>query len=236
MAGYDTANYIQDVYQSAHDEFGADPGYWIRYFNPCPFGSFNDDPTTESQAAWNSGGHFVGAVSSPSQSRLAGSTAEGQADSQTYCASLLSAFYAVEALYLPSSEMLYCWLDQEASTSLSLDYWNGWATYLGDYNFADNGHYPLYPGLYCDPDAAPPNCSIIGNADAFPCAGVWASTPEPCGSLTDPPAFAPEECSKVSTELWQFGEQGVCGYSANVDLDLAGNTYADYCFNVNSYP
>jgi hypothetical protein len=234
--GYDTASYIQDVYESAYDEFRAHPAYWIRYFDPCPFGSFDDDPMAESKAAWDSGARSVGAVSSPWQSNLAGSTAQGQADAQTYCASLLSAYKAVGPLDLPSNQMLFCWLDQEASTSLSLDYWNGWATYVGDYNFADNRRYPLYPGLYCDPDAPPPNCSIIGNPDAFPCAGVWASTPEPCGTLTDPPAFAPEECPSVTTELWQFGEQGVCGYSANVDLNRARHAYGDYCFYLKSKP
>jgi hypothetical protein len=236
MAGYDTASFIQDVYQAARSEFGEAPAYWIRYFSPSPNGTFNSDPVTESEAAWSSGGHFIGPVSSPTQSRLSGSTAQGQADGQTYAAALLSAYYAVGPLLLPSNQVVYTWLDQEASTSLSLTYWNGWATYIGEYNFAGLGTYPLYPSLYCDPDAAPPNCSIIDNKNAFGALGVWSSEPEPCGTLKNPPAFNPEECSLTPTELWQFGEKGVCGYSANVDLDLAKNTYANYCFNVSSNP
>ncbi len=235
MPGYDTASYIQSVYAAAHSEFGEDPGYWIRYFSPCPNGSFNSDATTESEAAWNSGGPYVGCISSPGQSRLSGSAAEGQADAQTFAAAMLSSWDAVGPLLLPSSLVLYTWLDQEAGTSLGLNYWNAWARYIAGYAFPGGG-YPLYPGLYCDPIAKPPSCSTIDNDTVFGASAVWSSELEPCGTLKNPPAFAPKNCPTTATELWQFGEKGVCGYSANVDLDLAANSYADYCFYVSEYP
>jgi hypothetical protein len=239
MAGYDTAGTIQDTYASAYDEFGADPGFWIRYFTPSPAADvFDSDPEPESAGAWDSGGHYVGCISAPTQSRLSGSEAEGQADAQSFAAAMQSAYYAVEPLLLPANGQLYCWLDQEYSTSLSLDYWNGWADYIANYNFADLGTYPLYPCLYCDPYSPYPNCSTLATSGAAACQAVWSSEPEPCGSLASPPAWDADECGTVATELWQYGEQGACGLSANVDLDVGapGFTTADYCFNVSASP
>jgi hypothetical protein len=70
---------------------------------------------------------------------------------------------------------------------------------------------------------------------------VWASEPEPCGSLASPPAYDAAECSSVSrskapSHLWQFGEQVGCGYSANVDLDLGNVNTPSYCFRVVARP
>jgi hypothetical protein len=240
MAGYDTAGQIQDTYVSARDEFGEGPLFWVRYFSPSPAADiFSDNAVAESEGAWASGGHYVGPVSAPYQSNLSGSTAQGQADAQTYAASMLSAYYAVGPLLLPSNKQLYCWLDQEYSTSLSLDYLDGWAGYLANYNFADLNTYPLYPGLYCDPGSPYPNCSTMAAAAGLNVpAAVWASEPEPCGSLKSEPSYAAERCATVPTKLWQFGEQGACGYSANVDLDMGapGFDTAAYCFNVSSNP
>jgi hypothetical protein len=245
MAGYDTAGEIQNTYVSAHDEFGVDPAFWLRYFTPSPAADiFSGDPVSECQGAWASGGRYVGCICAPTQARLSGSSAEGQADAQSMCASMLSAYYAVGPLLLPSNNMLYCYLDQEYSTSLSLDYWDGLANYIANYNFAGLGTYPLYPALYCDPYSPYPNCSTIAEATGLNIpAAVWSSEPEPCGSIADPPSWDADECSSVSsskvpTKLWQFGEQTACGLSANVDLDVGapGIDTADYCFYVSSNP
>lgn len=245
MPGYDTAGEIQNTYVSAKDEFGVNPDWWLRYFSPSPAADiFSSDPTAESEGAWASGGHYVGCICAPIQSRLSGSTAEGQADAQSMAASMLTAWDDVGPLKLPSNNQLYCFLDQEYSTSLSLDYWDGWANYIANYNFASLGTYPLYPCLYCTPDAPYPNCSTIGGATGLNIpAVVWSAEPEPCGNMADPPAFDAQQCSavsdsKVPTKVWQYGEQGGCGYSANVDLDNGppGYNQAAYCFDVVSNP
>jgi hypothetical protein len=238
MTGYDTAGEIQNVYSSAYSEFKEDPAFWIRYFTPSPAADqLNNDAESECIGAWDSGGHYIGPVSAPTQSRLNGSTAEGQADAQTFAASMLSAYDAVGPLLLPSNDLLYCWLDQEASTSLSLDYWNAWSGYIDGYDFAGAG-LVLYPCLYCDPGSAYPNCSTLSKSGANACFAVWSSEHEPCGTLKNPPSWDAESCSASPTKLWQFGEQGVCGYSADVDLDLGASGFntLNYCFNVSSNP
>ena len=147
MAGFDTAGQIQNTYVSARNEFGRAPYFWIRYFSPSPAADiFADDPVSESLGAWDSGGPFVGCVSAPYQSRLSGSAAEGLADAQTYAASMLAAWNAVGQLKLPANNQLWCYLDQEYSTGLSLSYWDAWADYIAEYNFANLHTYPLYPG------------------------------------------------------------------------------------------
>jgi hypothetical protein len=243
MAGYDTAGQIQNTYVSARNDFGRAPAFWIRYFSPSPAADiFADDAVSESLGAWNSGGPAVGCVSAPYQSRLSGSAAEGLADAQTYAASLLAAWNAVGQLKLPANHHLWCFLDQEYSTSLSLSYWDAWAHYLAEYNFANLHTYPLYPAVYCDPFSPYPNCSVFAATSGVNVpASVWASEPEPCGSLGSPPAYNAAECSSVSrskvpSHLWQFGEQVGCGYSANVDLDLGNVNTPTYCFRVVARP
>jgi hypothetical protein len=240
MTGYDTAGKIQNTYQSAHREFGADPRFWIRYFTPSPAADlFNNDAVAESRGAWDSGAPFVGCISAPRQSRLSGSAAEGQADAQAFCAAMLAAYHAVRPLLLPSNHHLYCWLDQEYSTSLSPAYWEAWAHYIAEYNFAGLGTYPLYPCLYCSPHSPYPNCSTIAKARGIDVpAAIWSAEPEPCGSLTHTPRWHPDTCGTVPTKLWQYGEQGACHLSSNVDLDWGapGFETARFCFHVTSRP
>jgi hypothetical protein len=240
MAGYDTAGKIQNTYASAHREFGVNPAFWIRYFNPSPAADlFHDDAVAESRGAWDSGGNYVGCISAPRQSRLSGSAAEGHADAQAFCAAMLTAYHAVRPLLLPSTGQLYCWLDQEYSTSLSPDYWIAWAHYVAEYDFAGLHTYPLYPALYCDPFSPFPNCSTIAKARGVnvPIA-IWSSEPEPCGTVARPPRWRPDRCATVPTKLWQYAEQEACHLSSNVDLDVSGPGFAmaRFCFHVSSRP
>jgi hypothetical protein len=239
VVGYDTAGEIQNTYASAYDEFGVDPDFWIRYFSPSPYADvFESDPTDECIGAWESGGPQIGCIMAPDQSNLTSSSAQGQSDAETFCAAIYSAYTSVGPLQTPSDGALWVWLDQEASTSLSLDYWNGWANYVAGYEFDNVGTEPLYAGLYCDPDSPYPNCSTIGTSGASTCWAVWSSEPEPCGSIADPPSWDAETCAAAPTRVWQFGEQGACGLSANVDLDESGPdlNYDLYCFYLSSEP
>lgn len=243
MAGYDTAGTIQATGPGALSEFGENPNFWIRYLSPSPaadcVNSSASGAVNECIGLWDySTSPDLGVISAPTQSHLSGSSAQGQADAQQYMASLLFVYDNVSPLQYPANGELWCWLDQEASTSLSSGYWTGWASYV--YNYASQ----TYSALYCDPDAAAPNCSVIDgyNGTSSICNVVWSNEPEYTSNCSDglktQPAWAAESCSSVPTRLWQYVEQGVCGYSANVDLDYAapGYTYGNYCFHLSSKP
>jgi hypothetical protein len=249
VAGYDTASYLQDVYSAADSRYGT-PAFWLRYFSPSPNGTVNSSSTNaiaECRAAWDSTGHFLGPITSPSQSRLSGTSAMGQADAQTFCSALYTTRQYVGSRFaLPSNGTLYCWLDQEGSTSLSLSYWNGWSGYVDGYVWPPNGSLPLYPCLYCTPCSAYPNCSVIQSSSANFCFAVWTPEPQKCGyTVSNPPAWAAQSCASscstgytgTPTRLWQFAEQGACGLSVNVDMDVGGGiNYANYCFDITSRP
>ncbi len=239
MAGFDTASTVQNQVPVAINEWGA-PAFWVRYFNPCYFTSLSSDAVSECTAVWNgnSSSPHLGAVTTPTQSRLNGTSAEGQADAQTFVSALISTYTSVGPLQLPSNGTLFCWLDQEASTSLSLGYWNGWAGYMNGYAYA--GGHPFHAALYCNPFAAPPNCTVIGAGGAAKCYAVWSSEPLKCGnSLANPPAWAAESCGGFETYLWQYWDEDICAStSANVDLDLGhpNTSYSNYCFYLSSKP
>lgn len=241
MAGYDTANYIyaSDV-QSGVKQFGT-PAFFVRYFNPCPDGSFNSSSSnanSEAAAAWDDGGPRIGAVSSPPGGNLgSNSSAEGHADAQTFGGSLQTAYTDVGPMLLPSNGTLYCWLDDEYGTTLSSGYWTGWAEAINGWNWQRGGSYPLFAGLYCNPKQPQPNCSTVGNVGY--CYGIWTSNPQ-CngGTVSNPPAFNGTGCgNSVPTKLWQFAYPG-CGYGPDVDMDegATGVNYGNYCFYLTARP
>ncbi len=240
MTGYDTAGRIQDTYASAHAEFGRAPNFWIRYFTPSPAADlFNDDAVRESQGAWDSGGPYVGCISAPTQSRLSGSAAEGHADAQAFAAAMLSAYHSVGPLNLPHNNRLYCWLDQEYSTSLSANYWNAWAGYIADYNFADLALIrctpactatrmrpiptarPL-PGRMVSRSPAPSGRTRVSRAAAFPArpAGTRRNARR-CGRRSGSSVSRPCAATRrMSTLIWA----------------PPGFNTADYCFRLVRYP
>ena len=239
--GFDTASYVQDVYNATVSEFGT-PNYWMRYFNPCQNGSLNQSSSnanSECRAAWDSGGNYISPITTPNQDRLNKTASEGQVNAQTLCSSLVAAWEYVEPLVLPDA--LHCWLDQEGGTKLSAAYWSGWANYVNGYNWANTDTYPLYACLYCNPCSGDPNCVSINDT----CFGIWSYWPEPCGSsIGNTPTWNPKTCSgcggynDIPTIMWQYGEQNYCGYSANVDCDVAQSGYPNttYSFEISSRP
>jgi hypothetical protein len=244
MAGYDTVSLLTDTtVANGVSQFGT-PNFFIRYFNPCPDTSFNSssaNANAEARKAWDFGTRNIGVISAPGDT--AGSSAEGHADAQTFAASLQTAFNDVAPMLLPSNDILFCWLDLEASQALSSAYWSAWAGELMSWNWERIGVYPLWPGLYCAPCSNEPNCSSISLNNTL---GIWSSTPEcfPGASVSNPPAWKADSClgcgvaNLVSTYLWQFAEPGACHYGPNVDMDLGapGFNYGTTCFSLQSRP
>jgi len=247
MSGFDTAAYVYDVWEQAVTQFGT-PNFWIRYFSPSqttPINVSSSNACEECLAMWKSGGHYLGPISYPTQTNLSGTTADGQADAQTFANAMQTVYYDVLPLLLPSNNELYCWLDQEAAPSLSVPYWEGWASYLRNFNFADIGSYPLYPGLYCNPCAPPPNCSTLQQSTVEAVA-IWSSEPQRCGyTLKNPPPWQADTCPNCGvdlstpTQLWQFADGWPNGcFTTDVDLDLNASGFAllTHCFNVSTEP
>lgn len=219
--GFDTASIVSSGFVTSMQSAHGDPDYWIRYFDPCPYTSLNSssaNANNECRAIYHSTGPALSPLSSPAQSRLNGTSAEGQADATTFVNSIKSAYTAVATMVQPTSGMLYCWLDQEASTSLSLSYWKSWANYINTTSLGGSGAV-FYAGLYCNPGSAYPNCSTIAGASGTTghCNSVWSSEPEYSNnSLSSPPTYNPDTCSAAPSNLWQFHEN--LG-SSTVDLD-----------------
>jgi hypothetical protein len=246
MAGYDTASYVYDVASAAGSTFGT-PAFWLRYFSPSqttPLNTSASNAVAECRAIWNSGGHYLGPITVPTQSRLSGTSAMGQADAQTLASALAATRGNVSTLRLPSNRILYCWLDQEPGTGLSLSYWNGWSGYIDGYVWPYDGSLPLYPCMYTNPCNPQPNCSVFANPNAYACFAIWSYEPQKCSySVRNPPPFAATTCAGCSsysgtpTQLWQFAQPGSCHYSVNVDQDVGGGiNYSNYCFNVTASP
>jgi hypothetical protein len=245
VAGYDTASTVNEVWQDAKSTYGT-PIFWLRYFSPCPFYPFNDDPKSECQNIWdcNSSAPNLGPVTAPPD--LTGNSAAGQADAKTFVTAVQSATYdIVGPLKLPTNGQLYCYLDQECSASMSSTYWDGWASYVNSYDGFDGYTLPLYAALYCSPKCSPPNCSSICSDCLAECYAIWTPEFQACGyDLDNAPPADFETCAAVgvdngvATYVWQFAEQNVCGLSVNVDMDDSVNGFntASHCFYLASYP
>lgn len=171
--GYDTASTVATGWASAHSNGSGTPTFWLRYFSPCyttPFNVSRTSANDECSSIWdiNSSSPTLSPITVPLQSRLAGSTAEGQDDAQAFVSALTTVYDEVAPFLIPTNNQLYVWLDQEEAYGLSLGYWNGWATYVGLNDFGGDTAEPLYPCLYCNPDAPSANCSTIQNGGASP--------------------------------------------------------------------
>jgi hypothetical protein len=243
VPGFDTAGKIQDVYPSAEKEHGI-PRFWARYFSPAYNIPIDAGPEAELAACWDSGSRYLIPICEPQQSHLSGTASQGTADAKAFCSAVYNTYITVHPLQLPSNHKLYCYLGQEASTSLSQAYWNAWAGYLLTYEFGTSGIHPLYPALYCNPIAAPPNCSVVNAHGSHTCAAIWTSEPEGpayCSkAVSDPPAWNADGCfeGKPMVMLWQYAEQGVCNFSSDVDLDLGTphSNPTDFSFWLSSRP
>jgi hypothetical protein len=265
MAGYDTAAYLYEtvppdtepIWEAAPSQYGS-PLFWIRYFSPSPNGTVDSSESNareEFDAAYNSGAHYMGVVSSPHQARLASnSEAEGVADAQTLSSAIYTTYHYVGLSHFSMPSQLYCWLDQEPTTPLTLNYWYGWSAYVDSSEWPPTSTYPLYPCLYCQPcaDNTYPNCTILANPSSPTCFAIWSQQPQECGnSVSNPPLWFAYSCATTScppgqatngftgtpTNLWQFNTTAACS-TVGVDMDLGspGFYYPSYCIGIPSAP
>jgi hypothetical protein len=244
--GYDTASTVAEAWGSANSKGYGKPSFWLRYFSPCysrPFNVSSTNANDECISIWDVGSPYLSPITVPDTTHLAISgaagTAQGQADAQAFCSALVTTYKDVHPLNLPANGALYCWLDQEEAYGLSTYYWNAWASYVGGFDFDGAGAHPLYPCLYCTPNATRPNCSTIQNPDVFPASGVWSSEWQECrNSLAHPPSWNAQSCSSTSTIMWQFCDgTGICNDSlVDQDLNASGFSLEHYSFHLAAKP
>lgn len=241
--GYDTASFIYTVRAAADSAYGP-PKYWLRYFSPSPNHGVDYNQTSaqdECRDDWDSGAKRLSPITRPPLSHYGGTSAQGLADAQAFVNALVTVYYWVAPLLMPSSQQLRCWLDQESGTAMGTGFWGGWSDYVNSYAWSGYGE-PLFACLYCNPCAgAGHNCTTVVSSGY--CWHVWSSTPETsttCGhDLRSLPSWGPNSCATCtsngpSTTLWQFAEHGVCGLSVNVDMDM-GDLSA-YALNILTRP
>lgn len=236
--GFDCADTIQGARSHDVGEAHGTPNFWIRYFSPSPYESFSEDPVTECQAAWDSGGPYIGVVSAPAN--IDDGSSGGASDAATMCQALSDTWNAVEQHVEPKSGMLWCFLDQEPNMPLGPNYWAGWASYVDGYEFPPgSGEYMLYPCLYLTP-SSDDGCSSVYQSGIEP-SGIWAAQHQACcpcyPHFSNTPSWNAEYCSGLETVLWQYNDYNVCNWP-EVDLDLghSGVNYADYCLGLSSRP
>ena len=117
MGGFDTSTPVHKLNWSQDISNYGQPRYWLRYCSPCTFKPINYDnynANHECDAMWDSGAPHFSPITTPTQTRLSGSSAEGQADAQAFAQSIQFVYSNVAPLDVPASGVIYCWLDQEA--------------------------------------------------------------------------------------------------------------------------
>ena len=212
--------------------------FWGRYFSNVCWPN-NLWRLGEGATLVNNAINWVVPISQPGQSRIAtGNSCWGHCDALTFCWNLWNAIFASGShMHIPSSEKLLLYLDIEGGTALNHSYWQGWATYVNQ--FAGNGGFglPFYASAYMGSTGTnsqeQANCSFLSGQTSWnTCYAVWSNQPNPSNSFpgctgcgSPGPSWGPNNCSGITTELWQYGDQGVCrthcrGFGgAPVDLD-----------------
>ncbi len=239
--GFDTDNLIQNVASSAKSKFGTGV-FYLRYFNPSPVATHlitASGGTAELRSGWDYGVRYLVPNSEPTQSRLNGTAAMGSADASAFCSAMFGVWAGVASLELPTNGRLDVYLSLESAVNLSTAYWNGWANYVGSYEW--NGTYPLYPGLYCNPGSSAKNCSSLGaSSSTYWCYSIWSSEHEPCAACGTfgSQGWDAETCYNSPADvgptlMWQMAEEGVCKSCKNtsswpnVDADMSNPSYTE---------
>jgi hypothetical protein len=225
--------------------------YWARYFVNETL-SFQWT-AAESAALLGANIHWVVPICETHQTNLGGSSDQGHVDATSFSWNVWNAIANNGQMHFPGSGRIDCFLDIEGSTYLSPDYWSGWATEVNSFTGNGGQGYPLYAHAYlgggtyrnqnCTTLASFANASGIGAK----CFGIWSNQPEKvggCSGCGSPgPSWQPQNCSPLTTRLWQYGSQPTCNgcFYSPVDVDSSnpsitgpyGNDETDYMIYVN---
>lgn len=248
--GFDTASYLNSnvsgtstpILQSAKSTFNSATNlaqFVLRYVSPSPNGTIDQSSSNainEINAMIAASINYIAPVTSPSQGRIGtgGSTgtAYGDDDATTTGNALKNLYNWVPALLFPTNGIMHVYLDIEKSTIPTSAYTNAWALTLDGFFIGSNSptNYPLYPCAYVNPLAGTGVCGVLSSYF-----GVWSNNPEPCSwcAVKFGPTWGPNNCSGLTTLMWQYGEHNACaaaspgcsaGWPANVDIDMIASS------------
>jgi hypothetical protein len=241
--GFDSSTNINydcghdDLRKWAHDIYNDDPNFWGRYFvSPANTSSslhLYHAPEGVELAAHNTN-HLV-PLTSPHQPHLEQHQRSQGVDDAT--AALDDVHHAVaygDELEWPATDgKVILWLDCEPTTSLTDEYWDGWADTVANYQVSGINHF--LPGLYGNPQYGN-ICSVAHNASRPPYR-IWSTYHADIWSGSKPPKLPawrtdldqPGECNAAQAAFWQFGHDSQYSglradcYSVDVDVVDPGN-------------
>ena len=167
----------------------------------------------------------VAIVTTPVASRISSNDyAYGQQDGLIACNAVAKVLDQAYRGKLGSSGFIDIYLDDEPEVPVSLNYWNGWASAVYNYQYA--GTYPFWPCCYTNPRQGAANCTTFAQA-THPARSIWSYEPEYCnGCYIGRLSYTPWACGAPSTYvgIWQMAIDSECrscrgsGWP-NIDVD-----------------
>lgn len=231
-AGYDTASFLYSVpgicnpngynlakYTTLHYTQSANK-YFARYFlTPGTFSPF--DPA-EINAMRIATFYALMPISDPTYARMTtgGTTGKtyGQQDATTTLNNIASALNSGQGLVVPSSRIVYVYLDIEQGYPITNWYWEGWSETI--YNtYVPGIGAPFYPAVYANPNDTTTMNMLKGyNADAqHKCYGLWSTQPSAsktncpwCNNAPPPGWSSAQGFSGLPLQHWQYAINPIC--------------------------
>jgi hypothetical protein len=255
-SGVDTSSLLSNInWTSLNNWWGKYPAFAVRYFGSCTTACSNWSSGEGTNGKLATGGVLNRIIpmqaSVLSKQQTTGSTGYnyGVTDANATCQNIAASITSGE-LAVPASGVVYVYLDVEAGTILSADYWAGWADTVWHYKVGTSA--PLAGSMYCwfgvQPNgsySADSNVqNALTNASAnYPtlktlCHSFWSNEPEPC-PLCSPTAtvtWPTFNCFQqivggvtysVCVLVWQYAESGVGCPSTCGTINFAGGQTVD---------
>jgi hypothetical protein len=188
--------------------------FWGRYFahNASGYLYQNDSEAQALNDAVRSydakGSGFIFPIDAGPQADISGNWASGIARA-TACTNYIKSKLG-NKLTVQANSLVYVYLDIEGSTTLSTDFWNGWAVGVDYATY--NSNWTFSAGAYLGTAAAFANSGPILQNAGEACSAIVSGQPARvcssggCGSPG--PSWAPSNLAGITTQIWQYSIAG----------------------------
>jgi hypothetical protein len=166
----------------------------------------------------------------PPQGNLGGSYSLGYSDAGVMLGQLENALSTNANLHEPGSNIICCYLDVEPTTTISSNYWKGWATRINTALYpGGSGTYPFYACAYFDWKIVA-TCNTLGafmpqnnlgkpSNPSTTCWNMWTLRPQSTSCSSPGPAWGGFGCGGLVPQFWQYDVTKMCPGPPPVDLD-----------------